>query len=189
MMAILTFMTKLTVWFLLLASVVCFNPARPVAFRSVALAAEKKADLMGSFKSFLGGDKDKDSTVSVLEKPSINKEATNGDEPEEKLSESDYSFKKIKEAGRAGAISLFLWEAAFWVISFPVVTFGYVQATGHMPDFSDKEDLSKLGAEAFAFANLARFALPIRIGLAVSTIPFVQENVVDRFWPDEIKEE
>lgn len=51
----------------------------------------------------------------------------------------------------------------------------------HWPDLSDSEDLQKLGAEAFAFVNFARFAVPLRIGLALSTTPWIQENVVDRF--------
>lgn len=55
------------------------------------------------------------------------------------------------------------------------------QVTGHLPDFSNQDDLAKLGAEAFAFVNLARFAVPLRIGLALSTTPWVQANVVDRF--------
>ena len=41
--------------------------------------------------------------------------------------------------------------------------------------------MSKLGAEAFAFVNFARFAVPLRIGLALSTTPWIKENVVDRF--------
>ena len=51
----------------------------------------------------------------------------------------------------------------------------------HWPDFQDKDDLSKLGAEAFAFVNFARFAVPLRIGLALGTTPWVQENIVDVF--------
>ena len=41
--------------------------------------------------------------------------------------------------------------------------------------------MAKLGAEAFAFVNVARFAVPLRIGLALSTVPWVQANIVDRF--------
>ena len=55
------------------------------------------------------------------------------------------------------------------------------QATGHFPDFSDQEDVAKLGAGAFAFVNVARFAVPLRIGLALSTTPWVQSNLVDKF--------
>jgi hypothetical protein len=46
---------------------------------------------------------------------------------------------------------------------------------------SNSEDLQKLGAEAFAFVNFARFAVPLRIGLALSTTPWIQKNVIDQF--------
>ena len=36
---------------------------------------------------------------------------------EEKEDETKKGFAAIKSAGRAGAISLFLWEAAFWIIA------------------------------------------------------------------------
>jgi hypothetical protein len=91
-------------------------------------------------------------------------------------------LQQIKAAGTAGSISLFLWEAAFWAISIPVALFGYYQATGHWPDISDQEDVGKLGAAAFAFANAARFALPVRLGLALGTTPWVQTNIVDTFF-------
>ncbi|KAL3779761.1 hypothetical protein ACHAWO_003471 [Cyclotella atomus] len=110
-------------------------------------------------------------------------------EVEEKQDETKKGFEAIKSAGRAGAISLFLWEAAFWIIAVPIVSIGYKQTTGHFPDFTDKSDLAILGAEVVAFANVARFALPLRIGLAITTIPWVQENVVDRFWPETEKTE
>ena len=76
-----------------------------------------------------------------------------------------------------------------------------MEVTGHWPDLSDKDDIAKLTAEAFAFVNFARFAVPLRIGkqlrangyvflttdnfdalgLALSTTPWIQENIVDRF--------
>lgn len=68
------------------------------------------------------------------------------------------------------------------VVYHALVLFGYKGVTGHWPDLSDKEDIAKLGAEAFAFVNFARLAVPLRIGLALSTTPWVQENVVDRFF-------
>ena len=45
--------------------------------------------------------------------------------------------------------------------------------------------MEKLGAEAFAFVNFARFAVPLRIGLALSTTGWIQNNVVDRFMKKE----
>eukprot|EP00962_Isochrysis_galbana_P024041 scaffold7344_cov127-Isochrysis_galbana.AAC.2 len=72
-------------------------------------------------------------------------------------------------------------ELGFWGVSVPVACFGFYEVAGHWPDLSNQEDLGKLGAEAFAFVNVARFAVPLRIGLALSTTPWVQENVVDKF--------
>ena len=34
---------------------------------------------------------------------------------------------------------------------------------------------------AFAFVNFARFAVPLRIGLALSTTPWIDENIVKKF--------
>ena len=41
--------------------------------------------------------------------------------------------------------------------------------------------MEKVGAEAFAFVNFARFAVPLRIGLALSTTPWIQANIVDKY--------
>lgn len=100
--------------------------------------------------------------------------------PEEE-SETQKLMKQVKEAGTAGVISYALWELGFWALSVPVCLVGYYQVTGHWPDLSDAEDQKKLGAEAFAFVNFARFAVPLRIGLALGTTPWIQKNLVDKF--------
>lgn len=79
------------------------------------------------------------------------------------------------------AVSYALWELGFWGVSIPVCVLGYREVAGHWPDFSNKEDLEKVGAEAFAFVNFARLAVPLRIGLALSTTPWIDENVVRKF--------
>merc|ERR1740139_1323570 len=107
---------------------------------------------------------------------------------EEELSETKKLLKQVKEAGTAGVISYALWELGFWALSVPVCVFGYYEVTGHLPDPSNKEDMAKLGGEAFAFVNFARFAVPLRIGLALGTTPWIQENVVDRFFKKEEEE-
>jgi hypothetical protein len=56
----------------------------------------------------------------------------------------------------------------------------YYGATGHFPDLSNSDDQAKLGAEAFAFVNVARFAVPLRIGLALGSVPWVDANIVQR---------
>ena len=80
----------------------------------------------------------------------------------------------------AGIISYVFWEWAFWGVSVPVALFGFQAATGYWPDFGDQDDLAKLGAEAFAFVNVARFAVPLRISLALGTTPWVRDNIVSK---------
>ena len=64
---------------------------------------------------------------------------------------------------------------------FCTLNFILKKVTGHWPDLSNADDQKKLGAEAFAFVNFARFAVPLRIGLALGTTPWIDENVVKRF--------
>jgi len=104
---------------------------------------------------------------------------------EEELTETQKLMKQVKESGTAGVISYALWELGFWALSVPVCISAYYGLFGHFPDLTDKEDLSKLGGEAFAFVNFARFAVPLRIGLALSTTGWIQKNVVDKFKKDE----
>ncbi|EED91874.1 predicted protein [Thalassiosira pseudonana CCMP1335] len=108
-------------------------------------------------------------------------DATTDDEVEKELTETQKLLQKVKQAGTAGAISYALWELAFWGVSLPVCVVGYKQLTGHWPDFSNSEDMQKVGAEAFAFVNFARLAVPLRIGLALSTTQWIDENVVQKF--------
>lgn len=89
--------------------------------------------------------------------------------------------RRLKTRTKKKAISYALWELGFWGVSIPVCVAGYREVTGHWPDFSNKEDLEKLGAEAFAFVNFARLAVPLRIGLALSTTSWIDENVVQKF--------
>ena len=89
-------------------------------------------------------------------------------------------MQKVKDAGVAGIVSYMFWELAFWGISIPVCAVGYREVTGHWPDLGNQDDVAQLGAEAFAFVNLARFAVPLRIGLALGTAPLVQASIIDR---------
>lgn len=100
----------------------------------------------------------------------------------EDVDQTKQLLQKVKEAGTAGAISYALWELVFWAASIPVCSYAFYQYTGHWPDFSNKEDVEKLGAEAFAFVNVARFAVPLRIGLALSTAPWIKENVLEKYF-------
>lgn len=99
---------------------------------------------------------------------------------EEKPNQAQELMQKVKDAGLAGIISYMFWELAFWGFSAPWGILGFRQLTGHWPDFDNGDDVKQLGAGAFAFVNVARFAVPLRIGLALSTVPWVQSNIVER---------
>lgn len=128
-------------------------------------------------------------SVAVLETAEASLQEEEGETSETSLQEKEEKtmLEQVKEAGMAGVISLALWEGGFWAVSLPVCIFGYREVTGHWPDFQNKEDLEKLGAEAFAFVNFARFAVPLRVGLALSTTPWIQENIVDKYMKDKDK--
>ena len=88
---------------------------------------------------------------------------------------------QIKCAGRAGIVSYVIWEWIFWLTAVPIACFGYYSATGSWPDLSDGEDQAKVAGSIFAFVNVARFAVPLRVGLALSTTPWVDDNIVQPF--------
>ena len=90
-------------------------------------------------------------------------------------------LQKIRDAGVAGIISYGVVQVAFWGASIPFCILAYYKVTGHWPDLSNAEDQAQLGAEAFAFLNLARLAIPLRIALALYLTQGVQTNVVDKF--------
>ena len=73
-----------------------------------------------------------------------------GDEP----SEAKQLLQRIKDAGVAGAVSYAAWELAFWAASVPVCLVAYYQLTGHWPDFSNQDDMAKLGAEALSLIHI-----------------------------------
>lgn len=164
----------------------------------------KKLGLKKPEKSIFGGNKEEENTSSstaVIIKEEEDAVSTGtpaaavsvDDEceikEEKELSETEKLLKQVKEAGTAGVISYALWELGFWALSVPVCLVGYYEVTGHWPDLSNQDDLTKLGGEAFAFVNFARFAVPLRIGLALGTTPWIQENIVDRFLKKEDENE
>jgi hypothetical protein len=138
----------------------------------------------------LSEEQQETTTLTTKDEKAINneKECAISPEPEEELSETKKLLKQVKEAGTAGVISYALWELGFWALSVPVCISAYYGLFGHFPDLTNKEDLSKLGGEAFAFVNFARFAVPLRIGLALSTTPWIQKNVVDKFFTKKDKD-
>jgi len=73
---------------------------------------------------------------------------------------------QLIKLGMASVLSYAVWEGGFWKV--------------HVGP-SKVEDPGRAGADAFAFVNLARWAIPFRIGLTVGTDPWVDEDVLHRF--------
>ena len=110
-----------------------------------------------------------------------NKEKDEKEEKQPSKTKTQILMAKIKDAGIAGIISYGLWEVAFWSASIPLVLYSYQQVTGNWPDLSNTEEVAKLSAQAFVYVNFSRLAVPMRIGLALTTTPYVQRHIVDRF--------
>lgn len=178
--------------FSLVTSVAAFSSVQPVSFKCTTYP-RKFLDKMQLFAEQEGAtsvlEKELTQTKSIVSIDTTTDALESNKEMEEEMSETQKLMKQVKDAGTAGIISYALWEFGFWAVSVPVVLFGYVSLTGHFPDLSNKEDTAKLGAEAFAFVNFARFAVPLRIGLALSTTPWIQSNIVDRFLATKAEEE
>mmetsp|Transcript_27720 Transcript_27720/g.40925 ORF Transcript_27720/g.40925 Transcript_27720/m.40925 type:complete len:200 (-) Transcript_27720:120-719(-) len=152
--------------------------------RPLLLRMAEESQTLEKVESIQTMDKPTPMDKPMVEEKAAGRDLANQwDEEDEKedLSETKKLMQQVKDAGVAGVISYAAWEFGFWTISVPICIAGYREVTGHWPDFSNQDDLQKLGAEAFAFVNFARFAVPLRIGLALGTTPWIQENVVDRF--------
>jgi len=171
-----------------LLALVCagLEPTAAFAFAPVGAALARHVDLAPTYRGRrLPATEEQAATSVETVKGEADDEACVV--PEE-MSETQQLMQKVKDAGLAGVISYAVWELGFWTLSVPVCVVGYREVTGHWPDLSNQDDLSKLGAEAFAFVNFARFAVPLRIGLALGTTPWIQENIVDRFVKKEAEE-
>ena len=91
-------------------------------------------------------------------------------------------FQQIKKFGAAGTLAYILTELAFWVVAFPVAFTTYYQTFGHWPDFVNvPDDRTAVLGFIFAGANIARLAVPLRLGAAFALVPWVDENIVKRF--------
>lgn len=80
-------------------------------------------------------------------------------------------------------------EATFWGVSFIIGLGSYYKLTGHWPDLTNADDMKKISLNAFLFVNVARLAVPLRIGLALATVPWVEANILSRFGNKEQDEE
>ena len=83
--------------------------------------------------------------------------------------------------GLAGTLAYILTELAFWAVAFPVASTTFYSTAGHWPDFSVNEDKAAVLAFIFAGANVARLVVPLRFAAAFALVPWVEENIVQKF--------
>ena len=147
-----------------LASCSAYNLAGALSSRPAVRAAR------GTPASMVTPTQEKKSAVDIAKnffgvvEPTPNaKAAAKVEEKEDK----DNLMQQVKDAGPAG-----------------IAAFGFYTVQGHLPDLTSDADKGAVAAEAFAIVNVARFAVPLRIGLALGTTPWVKENIVDKFSKD-----
>jgi len=95
--------------------------------------------------------------------------------------ETPNAIDRIKKAGVSGSISYALWELVFWTVSVPAAILSYHQTTGEWLDLSSSEGQAKVLGFSTAFLTFARFVVPVRIGLALATAPWVAKNILPIF--------
>ena len=109
------------------------------------------------------------------------KEEGEGGEEEEEEEEKGLSMASVKKFGVAGTIAYVITELLFWVVAFPVAGQALYTSTGHWPDVINvSDDRAAVLAFIFAGANIARLAVPLRLGAAIALAPWVDENLINR---------
>mmetsp|Transcript_133382 Transcript_133382/g.243095 ORF Transcript_133382/g.243095 Transcript_133382/m.243095 type:complete len:203 (-) Transcript_133382:84-692(-) len=91
------------------------------------------------------------------------------------------SMADIKKYGVAGTVAYILTELAFWAVAFPVASTTFYNLNNHWPDLGDNSDRAAVLGFIFAGANIARLAVPLRLGAAIALVPWVDGNIVQRF--------
>jgi len=87
--------------------------------------------------------------------------------------ENEHPLQQIKKLGVAGVVSYALWEGGFRTVSGIVELLDSYLHSGRWLDV----DVGKVSTEALAFVKLARFVIPLKIGLAAGTGGQTSEDV------------
>eukprot|EP00435_Cladocopium_sp_Y103_P040094 s3584_g10.t2 len=95
------------------------------------------------------------------------------------------SMDDVKKYGTAGTLSYVITELLFWAIAFPTECIVYLNTAGHWPDFSKPEESAAVFGLVFAASNIARLLLPLRFGAALAMAPWVDENIMQKFFKKE----
>jgi hypothetical protein len=98
------------------------------------------------------------------------------------------TMDRIKSAGVSGIIAYVATELGFWAV-YPALILLY-NSGAHAADvgstaevIADPNAAAKFVGFSAAFITVARFAVPLRVGMAFALIPFVEKNITKRFLP------
>jgi len=95
--------------------------------------------------------------------------------------DNSLSMSDVKKYGVAGTVAYVLTELAFWAVAFPVASTVYYNTAGHWPDvINESADRATVLGFIFAGANIARLAVPLRLGAAIALAPWVDENILNK---------
>eukprot|EP00667_Euglena_gracilis_P009031 EG_transcript_9161 len=106
--------------------------------------------------------------------------SSSGDSPGNSQAAPSLTMADIKKFGIAGTVSYILTEVLFWVLALPGAAILLHETQGHWPDLSSNVDRAALLGFVFAGANIARAALPLRLGAALALAPWVDRNLINR---------
>jgi hypothetical protein len=91
------------------------------------------------------------------------------------------SMEEMKASGVSGIIAYVGTELGCWAVSLPAVVASYHTSTGDWLDFSDPEQRGTILGLSAGFVTSIRLAEPLRLGVALSIIPWVKENITKKF--------
>ncbi len=94
------------------------------------------------------------------------------------------SFDIVKSKGTSGIISYVITEVMFWALVIPIIIASYHGSNQEWLNFANTEDRAKIFALAGVYVTSIRLAVPLRLGVAVAIIPWVEENITNNFSND-----
>jgi hypothetical protein len=94
------------------------------------------------------------------------------------------SFDIVKSKGTSGIISYVITEVMFWALVIPIIIASYHGSNQEWLNFANTEDRAKILALAGIYVTSIRLAVPLRLGVAVAIIPWVEENIANNFSND-----
>jgi len=99
-----------------------------------------------------------------------------------RISGDGVSFDIVKSKGTAGIVAYVITEVLFWALVIPIIIASYHGSNQEWLDFSNPDDRAKIIALAGVYVTSIRLAVPLRLGVAVAIIPWVEENITNNLF-------